>query len=538
MSNPDNRDSGTRCPKSRGSSGARLRYSWMKWLLPAAGLISLIWFLARVIPKPSRAAYPCQRVAAPLASGFVVWLLGVLASVSAARRAKHYFRRSRYVIAGICAAVSVGALWLALSITAKGPALADDPVPNAPIGAAKGLHPGRVVWVHNPDATDWDGPGDGHWWESGHTNQAAVDQMMSRAIQRLAGEGGDAAAWDKLFRHFNQTHGKGDAGYRPGEKIAIKVNFVGLIWRWDSTDPETYDLENRADYMNTSPQMMLALLRQLVRTVGVNEADIAIGDSLALFANPYYEILHAEFPRVRYLDHQGKLGRTAAKPSRVPLYWSCHPEGCLQDYVPVSFAQADYLINLANLKSHTAAGVTLCAKNHFGSLVRWPAQKEYYDMHKGSFAPGMGQYREQVDLMGHAHIGGKTLLYLIDGLYPGRHPIDKAPLKWSSPPFNGDWASSLFASQDPVAIDSVAFDFLWAEWDDYPHKSGAEDYLHEAAEADNPPSGTFYDPDHPGDVRRLASLGVHEHWNNPSDRLYSRNLATGNGIELVRAGGP
>ena len=28
-------------------------------------------------------------------------------------------------------------------------------------------------------------------------------------------------------------------------------------------------------------------------------------------------------------------------------------------------------------------------------------------------------------------------------------------------------------------------------------------------------------------------LGVHEHWNNPVDKQYSRNLGTGNGIELV-----
>jgi hypothetical protein len=43
----------------------------------------------------------------------------------------------------------------------------------------------------------------------------------------------------------------------------------------------------------------------------------------------------------------------------------------------------------------------------------------------------------------------------------------------------------------------------------------------------------FYDPDHPTPVKRLSSLGVHEHWNNPQEKKYSRNLGTGNGIELV-----
>jgi hypothetical protein len=32
----------------------------------------------------------------------------------------------------------------------------------------------------------------------------------------------------------------------------------------------------------------------------------------------------------------------------------------------------------------------------------------------------------------------------------------------------------------------------------------------------------------------LANLGVYEHWNNPTDRQYSRNLGTGQGIELIQ----
>ena len=67
-----------------------------------------------------------------------------------------------------------------------------------------------------------------------------------------------------------------------------------------------------------------------------------------------------------------------------------------------------------------------------------------------------------------------------------------------------------------------------------PHKPGTTDYLVEAALADNPRSGMFYDPNHRGNETRLTSLGVHEHWNNPNDKQYSRNLGTGEGIELVR----
>jgi hypothetical protein len=60
-----------------------------------------------------------------------------------------------------------------------------------------------------------------------------------------------------------------------------------------------------------------------------------------------------------------------------------------------------------------------------------------------------------------------------------------------------------------------------------------DDYLHEAALANNPPSGTFYDPDHATPTKRLPSLGVHEHWNNAQEKKYSRNLGKGQGIELL-----
>jgi hypothetical protein len=132
------------------------------------------------------------------------------------------------------------------------------------------------------------------------------------------------------------------------------------------------------------------------------------------------------------------------------------------------------------------------------------------------------------------------VLYLVDALFCGYY-WDSHPYTWKMPPFGdgltGDWPSSVFVSLDPVAVDSVGYDFLRHEWPRVVTGNhgqlgeGPQDYLHESAQADNPPSGTFYDPGRTG--VRLASLGVHEHWNNPIDKQYSRNLGTGSGIELV-----
>ncbi len=73
-------------------------------------------------------------------------------------------------------------------------------------------------------ATDWKGPGNGHPWENACTNPAVCEQMMAKALLALTGESTEAKAWAALFHYDNKARGKGDVGYKPGEKITIKVN--------------------------------------------------------------------------------------------------------------------------------------------------------------------------------------------------------------------------------------------------------------------------------------------------------------------------
>jgi hypothetical protein len=65
----------------------------------------------------------------------------------------------------------------------------------------------------------------------------------------------------------------------------------------------------------------------------------------------------------------------------------------------------------------------------------------------------------------------------------------------------------------------------------YPHFPGTDDFLHQAADPANWPVNFKYDPE--GDGTILTSMGTHEHWNNANEKEYTRNLGTGNGIELV-----
>ena len=137
-----------------------------------------------------------------------------------------------------------------------------------------------------------------------------------------------------------------------------------------------------------------------------------------------------------------------------------------------------------------------------------------------------------VDFLTHKDLGGKTMLFLIDGVY-GSKLVNGVPgPKWKMAPFNNDWACSLLSSIDPVAIDAVALDFLRSEWPEAPDMAFSDQYLYEAAQADDPPSGTRYDPQR--NKMAVKSLGVMEHWNNADEKMYSRNLGKVEGIDLIQ----
>jgi len=65
---------------------------------------------------------------------------------------------------------------------------------NNPMGEAKGIFPGRVVWTQDFKATNWDGK-TGMWWDDNNINQAETDKMISTTLQNLTGAKSDKKAW-------------------------------------------------------------------------------------------------------------------------------------------------------------------------------------------------------------------------------------------------------------------------------------------------------------------------------------------------------
>jgi len=502
------------------------------------GCLAIAWYLFRVIPKPSRVEYPCQKVAAGISIGFVTWLLGNLLTLQAVAYARRWGGRLAAALCGFIVAVfiyaSIGTGATANSQQCAAPDLPPVEGRNRPMGQGKGIHPGRVVWAQDCDVAKWDGR-TGAWWEEQNTDSVIVERMFAASLQRLTAAESDAAAWERLFRYFNRTSNRGDRGYQRDEKVVIKLNCNA-----DSKgEPWT-----EKGYPNS--QVVYVMVRQLIEVAGVPGECITLADpSRCLNEILYHRIRRnprRDFQEVRFVDSRGGSSpqRQKAEPDmNCPIQFELPGNVRRTMFLPKVYTEASYLINYALLRPQRVFGITVAAKNHFGSV---------YDPTKKAFAPNVlhafalwdyptpyrhGQPNGLVQLLGHRQLGGKTLLYFADGLYTSKNqslPV----VRWST--LNNRWCSSLLMSQDPVALDSVAYDLICTEpnlTEGNPSFNGNVDgYLHEAALASNPPSKAKYDPE--GDGTMLGSLGVHEHWNTAREMSYSRNLGKAVGIELVR----
>jgi hypothetical protein len=303
----------------------------------------------------------------------------------------------------------------------------------------------------------------------------------------------------------------------------------------------------------------MSVLKGLVNVVGVSQSDIYIGDPLRHIYKHLYDVWHPAFPNVHYLDHDGyykALGREQVQLSTTAKVYYSDKGTVLHNYVngksvPVytdylykPLEVADYVINIPQLKGHSYAGATMFAKDNFGNQTGVDASH----LHNGLILPpspdtaryGYGLYRVQVDMMGSKYLSGKMLFHLMDALWSADMELG-TPKKWKMQPFNNEYMASIFASFDPVAIECVGYDFLRSEFTaeraavdntaTYVQMPGVDDYLRQAADSTTWPAGIKYDPDSSG--VHIASLGAYEHWNDAVNKQYSRNLGTGDGIELI-----
>jgi hypothetical protein len=485
-----------------------------------------------------------MKIAAPLMSSFVIYLITLGGSVLAFRKSLEKLYKMKLFAALLFLVLAI-VLSIGYFANDTRPAFASTNLavletPNTPIGVAKGILPGRVVWVMDKNSTNencTNKSGD-YWFMAKNTNQTVVEKMLADGIINVSGQKTSATAWDAIFKYFNSNHGKGSVGYTSGEKIMIKVNCTTL----------GNGGRNLNEALDASPQLTLAILEQLIDTLKIAQEDITIGDPFRGMPDEIFDPCSTKYPNVHYIEGLGTDGREQTEISAENEFFTS--DNKVQTRIPQAYLDASYLINIPQLKTHNSAGVSLAAKNHQGSVIApgQDATSQYmgnvlhydYPVDGGSKNQVMGIYRHITDYMAHAKLGGNTLIFIVDALWSARN-WDAVVEKWQMPPFNNDWTSSLFISQDPVAIESVGFDFLYNEYKDYPKSHGSvnfplvegvQDYIHQAADPTTWPAGIKYDPNSASHSSPIGSLGVHEHWNNSTNKQYTRNLGTGNGIEL------
>lgn len=116
--------------------------------------------------------------------------------------------------------------------------------PNEAVGTPKGIYPGRVSWIHAPGVVT--APvSSGEWMSDNYVDRQKCKEMLSETLKTISGTDKTNKAWDKIFKYHNSTHGKSkNAGYKKGEKIAIKINNNNTFSHADS--PE----------INASPQLV------------------------------------------------------------------------------------------------------------------------------------------------------------------------------------------------------------------------------------------------------------------------------------------
>ena len=498
----------------------------LKICFPLLGLAALVWFLIRVVPKPSRMEYPCQQVAAPIALSFVAFISSTLVGVGTWKRVRNLWNARRVTLGlsvlliGVLASGTLYVMSVDNSLmgqvirkqidngTDMGRFIPID-APNTPMGVAKGIHPGRVAWAYDPKAAAWDGK-HGLYSDADNNSQTRVNDMLEGVIIALTNQKTIDKAWDELFRLFNYKKGKGAVSYKKGEKIAIKVNLND---------------NGGSNIIDATPQSVYALLHQLIDIMQVPQNNITVYDAQRRGISAIYDYMQPLYPEVNYQNWGGFV------PDVVHYSSEITDKGSMN--LARAAYEADYMINMALMKRHSEptdkwrdsagqTGITSTGKNQFGSLEKVPPL--HFSIRDWSSFRGMGTYNCIVDLMAHERIGGNTLVYIVDAMYVNPKHNGHA-VRFKRAPFNNGWTSSFLASNDQVAIESVVLDFIYSE---LPLPANADNFLHEAANIGNPPSGIAYAG------KKLVSLGVHEHWNNPEQRMYSRNLGTGKGIELYR----
>lgn len=399
---------------------AKWKTNIKKWLYPIMGLAALIWFFIRVIPKPSRATYPCQRAAFPIASSFVIWVTGIFSGAFILKKLKDKFASSRYIVVSLGVAAFIAAVLWNFQLMPSNIAAAYEPVKLPKSDVA--LIQSTKTDVKQIDYTE-------------------IKQMVTDAVNAVGGI---------------------DGVVKDGDSVVIKPNLI-----------VTSGLSTEANGVTTDWRVTKAVV-ELVRSVNpsgkVYVMEGAISDTSKIFT--YYKYTPQNIPGVdEFLAIEKDSGSWNQKNS-TGLSLVSLSDGLLykEYYLNRKYKEADVVINIPTMKQHWNAGFTGAVKNVgigatpgniYGISSNEPARNNMVNHNNDDLHKWIRDYYKC----------RKSDLVIMDGL----QGYQNGPFPFSASGANGNQMNMrmILAGKDAVALDSIAC--LSIGWD--PQSIGYLRYL-------------------------------------------------------------
>jgi uncharacterized protein (DUF362 family) len=316
----------------------------------------------------------------------------------------------------------------------------------------------KVIHIHSTNATSWNFY---TGWYGDYVSQSKVTEMVDRGVKEITWQSTVAAAWNALL-----------PGYAAGTGIAIKVNFNNTHTGSDGCN----DSDNIIDALVEPVNALIAGMK----LNGVREQDIWIFD--ALRAIPARFRTRCAYSGVHFVDsacaETATYDSTDANAAVTFANANLNPRRLADVLI-----NATYLINMPIIKEHGISGVTLGFKNHFGTIqyVMGAGADNLHEYIEPSNPAFSASYNPMVEINQNPHIRNKTVLIIGDGLYGALGNTNVVPTRWQS--FGNAACNSLFFARDPVALDCVMMDLLYAEYDQQPGNDDVDAYLELAAAA-------------------------------------------------------
>ncbi len=317
-------------------------------VIPVTGLAALVWFLIRVIPKPSRAFYPCQRAAFPLAAAFVAWIVSSAGSVMLFRKGKLLFTSARYLRASLFVLTAVlvfgASMILAPRFSLYAENIVSRPIQVSPL---KSLVPDDVNYVKPVSTVSIVKSTKNNAEDLTYSD---IKVMVQKAILDAGGLGNIISDGDTVVIKPNLVSDKESAS---GTLLQDEVNGITADWRIVKSVSE--------------------IVRELNPSGKIFVMEGSAKSTQALFDMMNYdEVNMPEVDRFFCLESSSGGWREYSAPElkvvNLPADKKLYPDNkkpynSAEYYLNKIYYDADVLISIALIKNHESASVTGSIKN-------------------------------------------------------------------------------------------------------------------------------------------------------------------------------